>query len=211
MAIRTNTNKVKRILETTRGKTYTVALVTIVTVVLMFAVAIVPAYISVTNQLVENEEKREYIAELQTKEDNLRALTNQEEQYRDQIDLLNTYYPDKEGDEFIMSNVAAIAEKYNAQFVSGNFNRNRRLQDLDTELQNYASLRLVPFTATFNGSLSDLQLVIAHLESFPSLIKLESITYGTLEEEGGDEDEEVVDFENTMSVEAIYYHWDYET
>jgi len=50
--------RVSRIWSTEQGKTYTTVIATIVVVVLMVVFAVVPSYMSITNQLALNDQKQ---------------------------------------------------------------------------------------------------------------------------------------------------------
>mgnify|MGYP001412427080 CR=1 FL=1 len=67
MSIYTTNNRLRQILETTKGSTLGMGGVTFLVIVMMLFFAIIPAYKSITDQLKNNEAKTKYLEELKTK------------------------------------------------------------------------------------------------------------------------------------------------
>lgn len=195
--------EIKKILATTQGRAYAVVGVTIFLIVLMFFLAIRPAFLSITNQNTQNDEKREYLEELTDKENTLKALAKQEIELHSQIDLMNEYLPDKRNDEYFAANIAAIADLYGVDVLVINFNKNEVITD--AELIQYTQMLSVPFRISVKGNLADLQLFLGHLENFPAPVRVEGMAYSDKEQEIFVEGTGVKAF--TLDIDAVYYFW----
>lgn len=208
MALQRRSSSIQSLIETTRGKTYTVLVITVLTIVLMVALAIAPAYLSITNQLKNNEAKKVYLDELQEKEDALITLANQELEYETQINLLNTFFPNKENDEFILANLDALASEYNVKLTAVNFDNANPSLPL-SNLQ-YPGLVRVALNINLQGDLPNMQLFLSAIESFPATITVNSVRYGINEERliGGETSDDLLPYQ--LSLEAEYYFWNIE-
>jgi len=207
MALQLRNKGLQDVIQTTRGRTYTVLIVTIIVIVLMFAVAIAPAYLSITNQIKNNDEKRDYLSELEEKETNLRTLAEQELTYTDQIAKLNQYYADQENDEFILANLNSIADNYNVVLSSVSFNNSAKSLPLSALV--FPNLTRVQIAIGIQGELANMQLFLAALESFPSTITINTINYGINEEESLSAEERESLPPYAMTLTAEYFFWAY--
>ena len=182
-------------------------LVTLVTIVLMIALAISPAYLSITNQLKNNEAKKAYLNQLTQKEDNLRILAAQELEYEQEINLINSYFTDKQNDEFILANIAALAELYDVKLVAVTFDDDS-LGLPDSLLISVPNIIRTQTTITANGQLENLQLFLASIESFPATITINGLTYGL--DEDVEDDEFYLDYPYRLVISAEYFYWGFE-
>lgn len=199
MALVTRNQKLREILATSRGKTYATALLTLFVVVLMISLAVVPAYLSITNQNRSNVAKQEYMIELEQREADLKTLAQQEIDLTEEIALLNDYYPIQRNDEYIIANLTRMADEYGLELRSLAFADSQ--VPVEGELSAYPDVRTVGLSLSFGGELANLQRVIAHLENFPSLIRLQSISYSSDSSSVGDSNA------YNMAVQAEYYYW----
>jgi len=204
MALKTRSSNLSLVLESTQGKTYTVILVTILIVALLLFVAAVPAYLSITNQLVRNEAKTKYLGDLDTKLEDLRELSEQEKSYSAEIDILNSLFKEKRNDEFIIANLSKLADKNNSKLLNLSFNET----DTPTisELAAYSLFSAVPLSATFNGDIPNFEKLIKDIENFPATLTINSISYSKTTSSEGSANGPYI-----MLLEAEYYFWNYET
>lgn len=198
-------SSIAQVMETTQGRTYTVILVTFLAIVLMIVVAISPAYLSITNKLSENEARRAYIEQLDQKQTNLDFIVNnQESQLATEIGLLDTLYADKNNDEFISANIAALSDSSGAVLTSIGFDRSDRRNNL-SDIDSIPGAVSVKLSMSVIGTKDELELFIEKLESFPAVIIIHSLSYSLVEDEDlgytGD---------YQMSITAEYFHYEQE-
>jgi len=205
MAVKTRSVSLNLVLESTQGKTYAVIIVTVLVVVLLLFVAAVPAYLSITNQIVKNESKAKYLQDLQTKEGNLKTLSEQEKDFLNEIDLVNVYFKDKRNDEFMIANLEKLAEKSSLKMMGVNFEITKAPSI--PELGAFGLFSAVPFSASFRGQIKDFEKIVEYLETFPSTLTINSISYSKQEEgDGGFTADQVF----VLAIQAEYYFWNYE-
>lgn len=200
-----SSSQIQKILDTTQGKTYTVILVTAVVIVLMVTFAIAPAYLSITDQFKENEEKRVYIAALDDKQEVLNTLAQQELDYTDQIQILEDLYPNQSDDEFVLANLDAMALHNRCRLMNVTYSRD--IKNLpESGLAEFTGLARAPIHVELQGELADLQLFLTQLEQFPVSITINSLTYGLTPRNNSQEQlDEPLPY--TLSIEAEYFYW----
>ena len=203
MALKTRSSNLSLILESTQGKTYTVILVTILVIALLLFVAALPAYLSITNQLVRNEAKTKYLGDLDTKLEHLKELSEQEKSYTEEIDILNSLFKEKRNDEFIIANISKLAEKNNCKLFNLGFSETE--VPSISELGGFSLFSAVPVTITLNGDLVNLEKFLKDLENFPATITVKSVNYSK------DSDNVAAPNAFNMVINAEYYFWNYES
>jgi len=194
------TTRVRKIMGTPQGKTYTIVLGTFFMLVLMFFLAVRPAFLSITNQNEQNEEKREYIEELTDKENALKQLALQESQYQEEIESLNTFIPRGRNDELLTANLSALADQYNCTLSGVNFNPDALVEDDDLFV--HLNLVAVPMDFTTVCPTANQQLMLGGAEALPIPIRIDDISFA--------ESKEQIEGEETLyelSVNGTYYYW----
>jgi Tfp pilus assembly protein PilO len=202
MALGIQNKQLQKLMETPQGKTYTVLGVTIITVLIMFMLAIRPAYISITNRISENNKKQEYIDEANNKIGDLQELNNQANTYDDAINYLNNFFLDDTAKEaFTIGNIINIADNRN---LTIDFIRVDEAEPLpENEFEDVSDLDiLAQNTITINarGSISNTRLFIQDLENLGEIMNIENINLSIEEEEDDDN--------WRLSVQANFYFWD---
>jgi len=190
---------VKKILATTQGRTYAIAGVTIFIVVLMFFLAIRPAFLSISDQNVQNDIKREYLGRLTEYENNLKVLAEQETKYQDKITSLDSYISSKRNDEMVTANLYAMAEKYNCQITVLGFDTNT--PPLIPELLEFTNLQRVNINLNIKGSLDNVSQFLGQFENFPVALRITSFSYG------GEEANPLETEDISFSIQSEYYFW----
>lgn len=190
----------RKVLATTQGKTYTVVIVTFFMMVLMFFLAVRPAFLSITDQNEQNQEKREYLEELTAKENALKTLALQESQYQAEIDNLNIFIPHGRNDELVTVNLAELSDLYGCTLAGVNFSPDSLVEDDD--LFAHLNLVAVPMDFTTVCPTANQQLMLGGVEGLPLPVRIEDISYA--------ESKEQIEGEETlyeMSVNGTYYYW----
>lgn len=170
-------NRIRRVMATTQGKTYTVAIATFLLVFGMFFLAIRPAFLSITNQNAQNDIKRAYLTGLTEKETILKQLAQQEAELTSEIAYFEELYKIRQDDEFMLANIASIAKNYQCQLISVNFQK--RQPSKDPQIAATGLAIELPITINATGSIENLQQFLSHLESFPRAIRIASLTFST--------------------------------
>jgi len=208
MALKTENKSLNKVLSSAQNRTYVVTAITVIVATLMIIFAIMPAYISITDKKAENKAKEEYITELDRYLADLGILFGQLTEYKDEVELLNFYYPNTANSELYLANLDAIAKKYDCSVMSVSFTKNAT-NHTTSKADMYGTIQRVPITFTIIGDLSDMQLFLVHLEKLPMIIKIESISY-TAE---GLENYVKITSDNAnnyiMSITAEYFYWDF--
>jgi Tfp pilus assembly protein PilO len=202
MAKITVNERLNSIIESSQGKTYLVAAVTLLVIVLMIFLAIAPAYRSITDQLTLNQFKAQYLADLNTKNSNLQTLATQEQKYTGQLSLLDSYLPAKDNTELVTANLNKISETYGCKLSLVNFGTKGVSANGKLPAGAYPSLVAIPLNVSLNCTPDQLPLFLQHLESLPIVIYSKTITYFY---KSGDSSI------YTFSLTGEYYFWNTET
>ncbi len=173
---KTSTQQLREYMETKKGKTYFIGIITMVTITVMLVFAVVPAIKSITDKMAQNKVRREYLTALTTKEESIKQLLSQEDQSQEKIQLLNTSLPDKRNDEYVLANINEMALLNHNTMISIDFGVDTPAK-LTTSSQSTTSLRQVPITMSVQGEISSLGIFIKKLEEFPTIIAIEDISF----------------------------------
>ena len=206
MNTKTSTRQLYDFLETRKGKTYTIAIVTIVTVIIMVVFAILPATLSITDKRAEIKVKREYFDQIVEKEAALKSLLQQEGEYSDNIELLNQYLPDDVNDEFVLANLDRYASLSNASLLRIDFKEPEPVQSEDPELLPPSQDVLqVPIVISLQADQDEFELFIRRIESFPMLMKVKDISYNNKDILDQTDIADADDF--IFNINLVYYIW----
>lgn len=177
MQLKTSTSQLREYLETKQGKTYFIAIMTLITVAVMLVFAIVPAIKSITDKIAQNEVRREYLNALTEKEKNIKELLIQEEQSQAQIQFLESSLPSKRNDEYILANIGEIAEQNNAHLFNADFAEDS-VATIESDVESKKRLKQVPLTISVQGTIPSLGAFMKKMEEFPMPFVVESMIYG---------------------------------
>lgn len=195
-------SKLREILQTKQGKTYTVALVTFGTIFFLFFFAIRPAWLSITNKVEENAAKQKYIDDATAKLSTMRNLDSLYLQKYTAITLLNNYFlTSKLEDSFNAKNLMPLILKRNLILESYRIQSPRTLEDQSIILD---SVNVAQIEISFNvyGELSDLESFLEDLETLPKIINVKSVSYSSVST--GD----IFTKPWQMTIRADMYLWD---
>lgn len=168
--------------------------------VLMFFLAVRPAFLSITDQNEQNQQKREYLEQLTTKENALKQLALQESQYEDEIDSLNELIPQGRNDELVTANLAEMADQYGCVLSQVHFNPDGITEDEDLFI--HLNITEVAMDFTTVCPVPNQQLMLGGVEGLPIPIRMEDITLSESKDQV--EGQEKL-FE--MTVNGTYYYW----
>lgn len=172
---KTSTQQLKEYLETKQGKTYFIAILTMITVAVMLVFAVVPATKSITDKIAQNRVRRDYLEALTAKEEALKNLLVEEEVSQDKILLLEQSLPSSRNDEYVLANINELAKTTNNTIVAADYGEAGPAK-FTTQNPNAILLRQVPITLTVQGSISSLGEFLKKVEEFPTVLAVESIS-----------------------------------
>ena len=175
MQTSTSTQQLREYLETKKGKTYLISIITMITVAVMLIFAVVPAVKSITDKIAQNKVREEYLNALELKDKNIKSLLAEEELNGGKIVQLNNSLPDKRNDEYILANIGSIVIGTNNSLISADFSDEREpkfnIANTDVEF-----LKQIPLTLSIQGNLSTLGEFLKRIESFPTILTVENIS-----------------------------------
>lgn len=192
--------KTTKVLATPQGKTYAVLLITLFVAVLMFFLAIRPAFLSITDQNKLNDEKRTYLKQLTDKENALKQLAAQEARYSEEIALLEQFLPDGRNDELVIANISRMAEASGCSVETVSLGPSKLPTKPD--IIHITNLLSVEGSIVTKCSLSSMQQLLGSIESFPIPIEVRSIGYSEskVQESLGGKDYD-------LNMNITYYFW----
>lgn len=173
---KTNVQQLLEYLETKKGKTYFIGVITIVTVSIMLMFAIVPAIKSITDKVAQNKVRQEYLAVLNKREDIIKGLLSEEESSLDEISFLEELLPDRRNDEYFLANINRIALNNNNVVLSSKFG-NETSSKFKLKGSNDLFLKEVPITLNVQGTIYSLGEFLQQIEEFPSIVSVDNITF----------------------------------
>jgi len=205
MQINTSTTQLRNYLETKQGRTYFIAILTMVTVAVMLVFAIAPAVTSITNKLAQNKVRREYLNALTSKEENIKKLLLQEEGAQSHIQFLDSSFPNKRNDEFVLANIAEMATRTNNTIASVDFG-DEEVPKISTNSQQSTFLRQVPITLSIQGTVVSLSEIVKKIEEFPMPFAIESMSFSNKSIQNLNLSGENGDTVLTLKIRYYYYN-----
>ena len=176
--------RINQIWSTMQGKTYTTAVATIVVVVLMITLAVVPAYISITDEIALNDLKTKYVADLATKQQNLNKLVTQEQDNAVSVALLDVYLQNKINNELLVATFSQLTSDstLGCRFDNASFSDpavSKRIKSLNP------NVRAIEFSVKFVCKIGSVEQIYKKLINLPVLINIDGISYTNNKTQGG--------------------------
>lgn len=180
-------------LNTTKGKTFTTALISILIVALLIFFAISPALSSITTQLEKNKKLSERIATMDQKIQDLNSLSSKEVQLESDLQTFESYFGEDKHQDVIFDELKAITADAGMSFISVNFSDsdpNAISKYKEADLNNKLQSQDVKLVVT--GRLESLVDLVESIEKSKRILDVETMSVSKLEVNN---DEEVqVDF-----------------
>ncbi len=204
MQISTSTKQLREYLETKKGKTYLISIVTLVTVAIMLVFAIVPAILSITDKIAQNNIRRDYLTALKRNESVIKKLLEEEQEYNATIVQLDKALPSEVNDEYILANVSEMTASTGSQLLFMDF-KEPILTDLSATNEALKLTREVPITLSVQGSMSSLAEFLNKIETFPTLISVDTFSLSNKSVSSLSLDRSKGEY--VMSMEISYYYY----
>jgi len=171
MALTLQNPQFKKLTETPQKKTYTVAIATIVLVVLMVFFAIRPAVSSIFNRTNENKSKNEILSQMDKKYQNLLTLSNLQTEKASGLTLLDESMAESRQEEFLTANLYAIAQETNIQITGMNINKGVNKSVMKSNSLGI-NTKVSSLSMEVRGNRSDIINFVSKLESFPKILNI---------------------------------------
>lgn len=205
MQINTSTKLLKDYLETKRGKTYLISIITLVTVAIMLVFAIVPAILSITDKLAQNETRKNYLEALENNEKVIKKLLEEEQEFNSIIVQLDSALPTEINDEYILANISEMTAATGSQLIFVDF-KEPIITDLAPTNEDLKMIKEVPVTLSVQGSLDSLAGFLKRIETFPMPISVDSFSLSNKSVSSLSLDRSKGEY--VMSMEISYYYYD---
>ncbi|MBN1331559.1 type 4a pilus biogenesis protein PilO [Candidatus Dojkabacteria bacterium] len=183
MALSLTNPQFKKLTATPESRTYTVAVVTIVVIVLLVFFAIRPSIASVFDRLNENEDKREFIAKMEQKQANLVSLTNKETQQAAQLELLDDAFPESRREDEMINVLTALVKSNRLELTSIDMASPEEKPNIDTDLDVNTKHSII--TLVVNGERSNIWNLVDDLEKMNRIANLQKIGVSSRIDEQG--------------------------
>lgn len=198
--------RINKIWATTQGKTYTTAIATIVVVALMIVFAVVPAYVSITDQISLNEAKTTYVGDLKTKQQNLNTLITQQQNNTVSLRLLDIYLRDRINNELLVASFSQIAleKNINCKFDSASFTEpavSKKIKLLN------ANVKAVGFSAKFICKFGVIKDLYDRILNLPVPMNIDNISYSNNKALGGGGNSAYFFDKFAVTYDGEYYYW----
>ena len=212
MSIYTTNNRLKQVLETTKGSTLGMGGVTFFVIVMMLFFAILPAYKSITDQLKNNEAKTKYLEELKTKKNVLDTLAATYENKITEIDYFNLYNNPTPNTETLVANMDIIAKRNNSQLVGIKILNDSNYKSPDSSsILGFSNLTPIKLEMDFNTKVINISSLMKALEEFPLTMYFYKIDITQIHpiEEGGKVGTSPLSVNDTMilAITGEIYFW----
>lgn len=203
MNFTTSTQQLREYLDTKKGKTYLISILTLLSITVMLVFAVVPAVKSITDKVAQNNVRREYLQALTEKEENLKQLLLQEQNSQTEITLLHESLPSRLNDEYVFANLGELISRTGNSLVSADFSQ-RTIQSTNKIDPSSKNLQAREFTIVISGKPNTFTDLFLGIESFPLPIVVDSFSISnrgnqTLVSDLG---------ESLLSLKLIYYYYE---
>ncbi len=168
--------------DTPQNSAFTLAVATIILVLIMIFGAIRPAITSIVNEMQNNDERRRLIELQEKKRNNLESLLAQEREYAEQIGILNEIQPQFDDSEFVVRNINDYI-KGNPNIVIQDYVINYQSRTRSSISSAAPSLRTLTLSLTFSSDIDNAIEFIEFLESFPRIFDIQDGRFFFAEEE----------------------------
>lgn len=193
----------KQLLSTSQGKSYTVAAITILLVLILFVVGIFPAVSSILFQVTENDSRRTALETIEEKRQIMRKLIGEEAEKKAVSLALETYMPDEIDQKYTLAKIAEIATEAEGNLIGVGFTRLDLAKNLQ-QVYNITSPLLDGYIVqiSYEGSSASLEEFIEIMESKKRLFNIIDMSIFKQELE-----ESITNQPFRMEMQAEIYYW----
>lgn len=169
-------------LETPQGQTFTVAILSMLVVAVLFLFAITPAVSSINRQLKINRGLRERNAQYDAKLASLVSLAEKNTNYATDLQTFSTMLGESTNQDYIYADMVKFSQKNNLDFRGLSFDIYSPQQQKYENLDINEKLRFQTITLTVYGNVSNVDKLVSDLESSRRIYDVQDIIVTTDEE-----------------------------
>jgi Tfp pilus assembly protein PilO len=205
MAPRFSSTTLRNFIATTQGKSYTVVVVTVLLVIVIFLAGVFPALSSIFLQIEQNNSRTEALSQIETKRQTLRTLTAEEAEKRAVALSLDANLPSELDQIGIFTSLSNIAEDSGGELVAATFVSIELRRNLPTVFGTPLALDGIVINLTVEGDRTELEEFITLMEESRRIFNIMNMSLFKVDETTFTGDT-LSQFKMDMQVEA--YFWD---
>lgn len=198
---RSATKRLNDLLESSQQKSYFVAAITVVFIVIMSVVGIVPAYSAFSFQSEENAKRNELILKLTNKLRISQSLTNEFQSKTDIIDYFLEILPENYTQETVVKTIEDISKKNNSFILNMNFNKSPSQEFVKMGMD--GNMRAQQVNISIAGSQSALQNVVKDIEESRRVLNIIGFTL----DRKADDATNLEQGDHVLSLSIEYYYY----
>ncbi|MBD3280530.1 hypothetical protein GF389_03330 [Candidatus Dojkabacteria bacterium] len=183
MAISFKNPQLQKLAETPESRTYTVAVTTVVLVVLLLFFAIRPSVSSVFDRLNQNEDKRDYINRLEQKQQNLVTLTAKETDQEEELDLLDQAFPEARKEEEVADLIINLVDANSLEFHSLDHKEAEDQSNIEDVIG--TNVRYANMTLRVSGPRTSVWALVEDMESLNRIFNITKVGLSSRIDEDG--------------------------
>lgn len=203
MASRFTNDSLRSFIKTSKGKSYTVAAITILLIVIMFIFGVYPAVGAIIAQVNDNTARENVLAQIETKRNTLRSLVLTEQSNHAVSLSLETNMPSSLDQETLYNRLVDLAKKANVSVISTNFSTVEKRRQLDVVFSTTEALQGGLLTLTVEGERDALEACLEELEMYRRIFNVRGLSM-----EKQDTSKASSPFKMILQLEV--YYWDSE-
>jgi Tfp pilus assembly protein PilO len=171
--------RLSELFKTPQRKTYTMTVITAVTVGVFLLFAIRPTFLRIAQLNREIDEKETFLSQIEQKMEILNSLIRDKQSVSVELETFELSLPLEEKTGFMVANLAEIAKKYNVDLMSIEFERPEG--DLQLVVENAEWINSTQVKVNVEGGPSSIQGFVEYLETFPRIIDVDTISYSRMD------------------------------
>lgn len=172
--------RLSELFKTPKRRTYTLAGITALTVGIFVFFTLRPTFVKIAELNKEISDKREFLEEIDVKLDAINFLISERRSVTSELTCFAESFPEEKKTGFIVANLSEIAEIKNVDLMNVEIDDDIDETEL-TNLDELGSAVAVKVNINVEGSLSDLEKYIEHLENFPRILDIDLISYSKVD------------------------------
>ncbi|MDD3648192.1 MAG: hypothetical protein PHS44_06895 [Candidatus Dojkabacteria bacterium] len=163
--------------KTPRRKTYTLAGFTAITVGLFAFFALRPTFVKIADLNAEIKDKKEFLVKIDDKLTTVNDLIQQKQSVSQELVYFDKALPEDKKAGFLVANLAEIAEKYDILLVSVESKAVESDKQVSMSIDIPPGILLESVNVSLEGEIDSIEKYLEHLELFPRILDVVSISY----------------------------------
>jgi Tfp pilus assembly protein PilO len=204
MANRFISDNLRNFIQTSRGKSQTVAATTILLLLAMFLFGVYPALGAIIEQIDVNAKRTDALGQIETKRLTLRDLVVEEGEKEAVALALNTSLPDELDQEALLSSIIGLVQETDNVLLAINFSSVESRRLVYKVFATSKALHADVITISLGGERASLEEFLRKLENARRIVNLRNISL-----EKDDKGGETRPFR--LEVQGEVYYWSIET